>query len=125
MTSGMTRAGVRPDDSGESARTRSAFAAAGRGGYYGRGPKDYQRSDTLIREEICEELTRDDAIDASEVEVTVNRGEVRLRGRVEDRRQRRLAEEIADSCIGVKDVQNELEIDRGIIARLFGRGERE
>jgi osmotically-inducible protein OsmY len=117
MTTGMTRAGVRPENPGQRAgRPRSAFAV-GRGGYSGRGPKNYQKADTRIREEICEELTRNDEVDASEVQVEVEHGVVRLQGKVEDRRQRRLAEEIADSCFGVRDLQNDLEIDPGFFAR--------
>lgn len=74
----------------------------------GRGPKGWQRADARILEEVCERLTEDDRIDASNVEVQVKDGVVTLSGDVEDRRAKRLAERIADSVGGVVDVENRL-----------------
>jgi osmotically-inducible protein OsmY len=93
------------------------------GRFTGRGPKNYRRSDDRIREEVNEELTRHPEIDASEVEVQVEKGEVTLTGKVEDRHQKRLAEDIAERCSGVNDVHNQLKVDKGFFANLFGRGE--
>ncbi len=80
--------------------------------YRGRGPKNYQRSDERIREDICERLTYDDAVDASDVEVNVSDALVTLSGTVHDRYEKRRAEDIADSVTGVKDVQNEIRVYR-------------
>ena len=80
------------------------------GPYSGIGPRSYQRTDERIVDEINDRLTVHGDINASEVEVTADQGEVILRGTVENRRCKRLAEEIADSVAGVRDVRNELVI---------------
>ena len=78
--------------------------------YRGRGPKNYRRSDERIREDVCERLTFDDQVDASEVEVNVKEGTVMLTGAVGDRLTKRRAEAVAESVSGVKDVQNNLRL---------------
>jgi hypothetical protein len=92
------------------------------GRFYGRGPKGYRRTDDRIREEVSEDLARHPDIDASEVEVKVQNGEVTLTGKVEDRHQKRLAEDIAERSFGVTDVHNQLKVDKGFFAKLFGGG---
>ena len=86
--------------------------------YRGRGPKNYQRSDERIREDVCERLTADDDIDASDLEVTVAAGVVTLSGEVDHRHDKRRAEDIAESVRGVRDVENHIRIatDRGVPA---------
>jgi hypothetical protein len=79
------------------------------GRFYGKGPKGYKRSDERIREEVCECLSNGH-IDASEIEVTVQDGEVTLSGFVMDRRSKRLAEELLDDVRGVSDVDNKLKV---------------
>jgi hypothetical protein len=88
------------------------------------GPRSYRRSDERIQEEICEALTRHPGIDASDVDIRVENGEVTLTGEVEDRRARRLAEEITEHCAGVTDVHNELRARRGL-GTAFGGQDRE
>jgi hypothetical protein len=88
--------------------------------YVGRGPRGYRRRDERIRDEINERLTRHSGIDASDVEVRVKAGEVTLTGIVEDRREKRLAEDIAEEIFGVNDVHNELRIRHGFLAGLTG-----
>jgi osmotically-inducible protein OsmY len=78
--------------------------------YFGRGPKGYQRPDERIREEVCDVLTRDPLVDASEIEVEVQSGEVTLSGSVSDRRQKRAAEDALDGIAGIKDVHNRIRI---------------
>jgi osmotically-inducible protein OsmY len=78
--------------------------------FFGMGPKGYTRGDERIREDVCERLTEDDDVDASNLEVRVQNGEVTLTGTVEDRWQKRRAEDVADSVRGVKDVRNELRL---------------
>ena len=82
------------------------------GSYAGRGPKDYQRSDDRIREEICDCMTDDPMLDASEISVVVNKGEVSLSGTVTSRDQKRRAEDVAERISGVKDVTNQLRVSR-------------
>jgi osmotically-inducible protein OsmY len=83
------------------------------GGFAGRGPRNYQRSDDRVREDVNERLTADPRIDASDVDVRVQNGEVTLSGTVADRHTRRLAEEIIEDLPGVRDVRNDLRVNRG------------
>ena len=76
----------------------------------GKGPQGYTRSDDRIKEQVCEMLSDDDHIDATHIEVVVKNGEVILTGTVEDRRQKRLAEDLIERAPGVKDVQNQLRV---------------
>lgn len=81
-----------------------------RGEHQGRGPRNYQRSDDRIREDISERLTDDPLIDASEIEITVQNREVTLGGNVRDRNEKRRAEDIAEAVSGVSHVQNNLRV---------------
>jgi len=92
-----------------------------RQGYYGKGPKNYTRSDERIREDVCDHLSDDDEIDASEVTVTVRDGEVTLEGTVNDRRAKHRAEDIADNVRGVKDVHNRLSARKGVFQEIGDR----
>jgi osmotically-inducible protein OsmY len=80
------------------------------GQFVGRGPRGYKRSDGRIEEDINERLTQHGTIDATDVEVSVQNAEVTLRGTVDSRQAKRLAEDIADSVSGVKDVVNQIKI---------------
>jgi hypothetical protein len=82
----------------------------GTGPHRGKGPLGYQRSDERLRELICEALSDDDQIDASQIEVSVKNGDVTLSGMVEDRRVKRDAEDCTCSVAGVRDVQNLLRV---------------
>jgi osmotically-inducible protein OsmY len=59
---------------------------------------------------VCRRLTDCPDVDASEVEVTVTNGEVTLMGGVDDRPQKRLAEECAWDIGGVREVHNNLRV---------------
>jgi hypothetical protein len=83
-----------------------------RGPYVGLGPRGYHRSDERIHEEVCERLTEHGDIDATDVEVGVEGGEVTLSGTVATRSQKRLAEDVADGVAGVVDVDNRLRVLR-------------
>ncbi len=80
------------------------------GPYVGVGPRGYQRPDQRIYEDICERLSRHGQIDASNIQVEVQQGEVTLKGSVENRRAKRMAEELADTVSGIRDIHNELRI---------------
>jgi osmotically-inducible protein OsmY len=86
----------------------------------GRGPKNYARSDDRIREDVNDRLTQDEWVDASEIEVAVEGGEVTLTGTVEDRRAKRRAEDCADAVSGVKHVQNNLRYTSGVTSQALG-----
>jgi hypothetical protein len=82
------------------------------GSYAGRGPKDYRRSDERVREELCDRMTDDPMLDASEITVQVSEGVVTLNGTVTSREQKRRAEDVAERVSGVKDVTNQLRVLR-------------
>ncbi len=77
---------------------------------FGRPPRGYKRSDELIRDEICKRLALTPEIDATDVEVIVRDCEVTLRGTVDERFEKRLAEDITETTFGVRDVLNEIRI---------------
>jgi osmotically-inducible protein OsmY len=81
-----------------------------RSGHSGRGPRGYIRSDERIREEVNERLTADRYVDATEIEVSVEEGIVTLTGKVDNRAEKRLAEDCVDDVSGVRDVNNLLRI---------------
>ena len=83
------------------------------GEFSGRGPRGYARSDDRIRDEICDLLTADPDVDATEITVLVQQGEVTLSGTVGDRRQKRAAEDLADGVPGVGQVHNHLRVEGG------------
>ena len=78
----------------------------------GRGPKGYTRSDDRIREDVCERLTHDPYVDASDIELSVSNREVTLSGFVDSREAKRRAEDIADHVSGVAHVQNNIRVRR-------------
>ncbi|MFP5384825.1 MAG: BON domain-containing protein [Bacteriovoracia bacterium] len=94
-----------------------------RGEHFGKGPKGWKRSDERIREEACEALYHDSRIDASDIDVEVKEGTVKLRGNVDSRDTKRAAERCVEDISGVEDVQNELRVRReeGNISDLRGR----
>lgn len=96
----------------------SGIGGVQRQSYAGRGSKNYRRSDQRIEEDVHEMLMRHHEIDATDVDVRVENGEVTLSGEVEDRRARRLAEELVEQCQGVRDVHNELKARRGLMASI-------
>ncbi|NBJ09403.1 BON domain-containing protein [Microvirga sp. SYSU G3D207] len=83
---------------------------SGAGLHRGRGPKGYRRSDERIHEDVCERLTEDPFIDASDIEVAVKDGEVTLSGTVSSRGLKRRAEDLAELASGVAHVQNNLRV---------------
>jgi osmotically-inducible protein OsmY len=76
----------------------------------GKGPRNYKRSDERIKEDINDRLSDDPFVDASEIDVTVNEGEVTLTGTVNERSDKRRAEDIAEAVSGVKNVENRLRV---------------
>ncbi|WP_437313560.1 BON domain-containing protein [Sorangium sp. So ce385] len=82
------------------------------GGSRGRPPKGYKRSDERIREDICDQISDHPDLDASDVEVKVQNGEVVLTGTVRERRFKHQLETLAERISGVTDVRNEIRLYR-------------
>ena len=97
---------------------RPAWGSQARGGYAGRGPKDYKRSDERIREEVCELLSSNDEVDATDIAVQVKDGDVMLEGSVPTRHMKRLAEDLAEEVLGVCDVYNTLRVTKPMLTEI-------
>lgn len=92
-----------------------------RGEHRGKGPKGYTRSDERIREDVCDCLSFDDELDASDITVTVKGGEVTLEGTVPDRHAKQRAEDLAEAVGGVRDVDNKLRKNKGMLQEVGDR----
>ncbi|TBR06713.1 MAG: BON domain-containing protein [Lysobacter sp.] len=77
----------------------------------GRGPKNYTRSDERILDDLHERLSSDPQIDASEVEVRCEGGQVTLEGTVEQRWMKHRIEDIAEACAGVRQLDNRIRVE--------------
>ena len=95
------------------------------GRHRGRGPRNYQRSDERISDEIHQFLTFHPELDATDVDIIVETGIVTLRGAVDSRAAKRLAEDIAEEVFGVKEVHNELRVNRGDFQKPMSQTDRE
>lgn len=85
----------------------------------GRGPKGYRRSDERIKEDVNDRLS-EGYLDASDVEVAVQNGEVTLTGTVNSRSDKRRAEDIAEYVTGVTNVENRLRVKQSDVSRYSG-----
>lgn len=95
---------------GDEEATRRRRMDEQREGYRGRGPRGYSRSDERIKEDINDEFTDSWMLDAWDLEVQVNDGNVILSGTVQSRYEKRLAEDIAEDVSGVKNVENHIRV---------------
>jgi len=92
--------------------SQSGDARQGGQGYRGKGPRNFTRSDERITEDLNEKLSDDDQLDATEISVAVRQGVVTLSGTVEQRWMKHHAEDLAERCSGVKDVENNIKVRR-------------
>ena len=92
------------EDDRRSDRNRQSFR--------GRGPRNYSRSDDRIKDDINDRLTDNDFIDASDIDVEVNNGEVILSGTVDSRYAKRMAEDISEDVSGVRNVENRIRVNK-------------
>ncbi|MEO7443850.1 MAG: BON domain-containing protein [Ferruginibacter sp.] len=83
------------------------------GPHIGKGPKGYTRTNERIKEDINEKFYHDSHLDASDIDISINEGEVTLSGTVNTREQKRRAEDLAERVGGVNDVQNQLKVNKG------------
>ncbi|MEW6613789.1 MAG: BON domain-containing protein [Pseudomonadota bacterium] len=82
-----------------------------RGGQRGKGPKGYQPSDERLKERLQEAFYDDDELDASEIEILVQGGEVTLQGAVAEREDRQRAEWLVERVAGHRvHVNNNLRV---------------
>lgn len=77
-----------------------------------KAPQGNRRSDESIFEDACGRLSEHGWLDASHIVLRVENGEVTLEGTVENRRAKRLAEELVAAVHGVWDVHNRLHVPR-------------
>lgn len=92
------------------------------GPYVGVGPAGYTRSDERVYDEVCSMLTQHGQIDASGIEVEVHQGEVTLKGTVDKRSDRWMAEDMIESIPGVEFVNDRLRVSPSGGARVRGMG---
>ena len=85
---------------------RSAKTAARRGPRV--HPHAHDGSDERIHKDINDRLTDDTDLDASDIEVSVDNGVVTLSGSVDSLWDKRRAEDIVNSVLGVSGVNNKL-----------------
>jgi hypothetical protein len=76
--------------------------------FAGVGPRLYRRSDAQITEDINSRLTSHWEVDATDIYVECQHGNVTLSGSVPNRRARRIAEEIVEAVPGVHELFNQL-----------------
>jgi hypothetical protein len=83
-------------------------------------PRDNNRPDERIRDEIMQRLTLHSDFDPSGVDVRVDGGAVVLSGTVENQEEKRLAEYIAEDVVGEREVDNQLKVRHGFWAAITG-----
>ena len=79
-----------------------------RASYRGLGPRGYTRSDQRIYEDVCDRLTENPFIDATDIVVSVRDRTVTLAGSVDTMLALHQAEEIAREVAGVANLRNDL-----------------
>lgn len=82
------------------------------GPHRGKGPKGYTRSDETIKSDVNDALYRETYVDASDIDVSVDNGEVKLSGTVDSKMAKRRAEDCVEEITGVKEVNNELKVKK-------------
>lgn len=76
----------------------------------GRGPKGWKLSDEKLKDKVSEVLFHSHDVDPSELEVTVEDNVVYLKGNIQSKGMRRVAEDLVGSIPGVIDVFTQLKI---------------
>jgi osmotically-inducible protein OsmY len=104
INSGWKRPGMRSSD----------YGYANNHDHSGKGPKNYIRKSQAIIDEACEILKWSPEVDASEIEVSFERGRLSLKGFVDSRHAKKMAERLLDHVSGVEDIQNHLLIKKDL-----------
>lgn len=105
--------GRRPETEGVAMVEPTAPVRRRDGTFRGFGPRGYVRPAQRIYEDICDRLTENPFIDASDIEVRVTGAEVTLSGTVDSAIALRQAESIAEEVAGVSHVRNDLAVRSG------------
>ncbi|HYC83879.1 MAG TPA: BON domain-containing protein [Chryseosolibacter sp.] len=82
------------------------------GSHRGKGPRNYKRPDSRIKEIVCDMYCDHPYLDASNIEVEVKDSEVILSGSVDDRFAKRLAGHLAEEVSGVVNVENRIRVNQ-------------
>ena len=116
----MSRGRLGIEAAAETAAWQHGPAASGLGGerriarpegtFRGRGPRGYVRLPARIYEDLCDRLTENPFVDASDIEVGIAGSEVTLNGTVNDPIALRQAQAIAEEVAGVSHVHNRLQL---------------
>ncbi len=77
-----------------------------------RGPKGFKRTDERLKDDIAVRLMYRHDIDSSDVILEVKDGKVTLEGTVPERWMRYAIDDIAESVLGVQDVENNVRVRR-------------
>ena len=80
------------------------------GSHRGKGPQNYKRDDSRIKDDVNDSLTDHHNIDASNINVEVKDGNVILSGHVDNRQAKREAETAIDYISGVNNVENRIHV---------------
>lgn len=102
----IVRTAAGRDSAGNSRRQRR------RQSHRGKGPRNYQRSDERVQEDVNDRLSDAHWLDASDIEVSVAEREVTLDGFVGSLEAKRRAEDCAEAVSAVAHVQNNLRVQR-------------
>lgn len=76
--------------------------------HVGKGPKGYTKNDYAIYEEVCEKLTLDSYIDASSINVNVEKGILQLSGEVDSEETKDRVMGLVHEVHGISHVVNEI-----------------
>jgi len=76
----------------------------------GKAPRDYERPDDVIAQDVNEQLTQDALLDPANISVSVENGEVILEGYVAQHADKVRAEEALRNVAGVTACRNNLRI---------------
>ena len=115
---GLGAAGETPPVAVEGSRlVEPAPPRQSRASYRGLGPRGYVRSDQRIYEDICDRLTENPFIDASDIAVSVRDRTVTLTGSVDNILALHHAEGMAREVAGVADLRNDLIVAAGEVNR--------
>ena len=75
-------------------------------------PEGYRPADERLRESVCERLTDDPFVDATDLEVSVANGEITLAGTVDTRQMKYAVEDLIADVAGVTTVHNSIQVAR-------------
>ena len=106
----------------EEAERRRRMDKMNESNHKGKGPKGYKRSDDRIKEDINDRLSDDPYVDASEIDIEMENGEVILSGTVSSKQEKRRVEDLVEAVSGVSHVENRLRVKSNTYANASNSG---